>query len=205
MTGRAVTVRPARPDDAPGLGDVHVAAWRAAYRGVMPSEFLDGLQAGTVADRWARALTTRPMPVLVAEDGGGVVGFATYGPQEPEEESRDGARPDETAAEDGSQGSAPLGRLYAINLHPDAFGTGAGTALLTRAEEGLADLGFASAVLWVVPGNARARRFYERQGWVHDGLDRVEHLQGVTVDVTRYSRRLRPGGGTPPTSPSPAG
>lgn len=40
--------------------------------------------------------------------------------------------------------------------------------------------------LWlaVVPGNARARRFYERCGWVDDSpLDHVVHVGGTDVHV----------------------
>jgi len=33
----------ATPDDALPLARLHVAAWRAAYRGLVPDEFLDGL------------------------------------------------------------------------------------------------------------------------------------------------------------------
>jgi RimJ/RimL family protein N-acetyltransferase len=45
-------------------------------------------------------------------------------------------------------------------------------------------------VLWVVPGNKRARRFYELAGWRHDGADRQLEILGVDVKETRYSREL---------------
>ena len=45
-------------------------------------------------------------------------------------------------------------------------------------------------VLWVVPGNARARRFYERSGWSADGAERVAEVNGVTVPECRYAKRL---------------
>ncbi len=206
MTGSGAAVRPARAQDAAGLARVHVAAWRTAYPGVMPQEFLDGLDVEDVTRRWARALETGQAHVLVAEDGGRVVGFASYGPAATGTRADTGTGRGRTEADAGTgAGYPPGGQLYAINLHPDAFGTGAGTALLAGAEAGLAGLGHVAATLWVVPGNARARRFYERQGWVHDGVDRDEQIWGITVAVTRYSRRLGPGAGTPPTSPSPAG
>jgi hypothetical protein len=31
------------------------------------------------------------------------------------------------------------------------------------------ELGATEAALWVVEGNTRARRFYEREGWIADG------------------------------------
>lgn len=62
-------------------------------------------------------------------------------------------------------GDTDNGELYAINVHPRVWGTGLGTGLLHAAKRGLAG----SAHLWVVDGNARARRFYERHDWQADG------------------------------------
>ncbi|HEV3014711.1 MAG TPA: GNAT family N-acetyltransferase [Actinomycetota bacterium] len=164
------TVRPARVGDAPAMGRLHVRAWQAAYRGHMPDDYLDGLRAEDRAAGWERALgLQRPRgAVLVAEQAGEVVGFANVGPaQEPE-----GA-----------------GELYAINVDPDHWGTGAGRALLQAAQAELARLGFAETVLWVLPGNARARRVYERAGWVADGAERSAEVLGVVVPEVRYRRR----------------
>jgi GNAT superfamily N-acetyltransferase len=112
----------------------------------------------------------RPEQVLVAEQGGRVVGFAVHGA--------------DRAA------TATTGELVAMNVHPDVFGTGVAVRLLEAAQEALQEAGFTRAVLWVVPANVRARRFYAREGWTHDGVDDTTTLQGVTVDVTRYSRQL---------------
>ena len=50
-------------------------------------------------------------------------------------------------------------------------------------------MGFAESVLWVLPGNARARRFYEVAGWVADGSSRESEVLGVSVPEVRYRRR----------------
>ena len=49
-------------------------------------------------------------------------------------------------------------------------GTGLAAALLTEAERLVAVNGHDRAWLAVAPGNARARRFYERRGWIDEGL-----------------------------------
>jgi GNAT superfamily N-acetyltransferase len=172
----AVTVRHATVDDAPALGRLHVRAWQAAYRGQMPDDYLDGLRPEERAAGWERGLLRDRArdPVLVAERDGGVVGFAVVG-----------------AAGD-PQGA---GELYAINVDPDHWGTGAGRALLLAAHEQLARLGYGEAVLWVLPGNRRARRFYEAAGWVADGAERSAEVQGVVVPEVRYRRRLEPAAG----------
>ena len=84
---------------------------------------------------------------------------------------------------------AGAGELYAINVDPDAWGTGAGRALLEAAQAKLARMGFAETVLWVLPANARARRFYEIAGWVSDGTERTMEVLGVVVPEVRYRRR----------------
>jgi GNAT superfamily N-acetyltransferase len=165
-----VTVRPATVPDAPAMGRVHVRAWQAAYRGHMPDDYLDGLRASDRAAGWERALRRERGrgAVLVAEQAGEVTGFANVGP-----------------AED----PAGAGELYAINVDPAHWGTGAGRALLQAAQAELARLGFAETVLWVLPANARARRFYEIAGWVADGTERTMEVLGVVVPEVRYRRR----------------
>jgi len=81
--------------------------------------------------------------------------------------------------------------LYAINVDPDRWGTGAGRALLAAAQAELARLGYAKAVLWVLPDNARGRRFYELAGWTTDGTQRTSEVRGVVVPEVRYRRRLQ--------------
>ena len=175
-TPGAVTVRHATVEDAPALGRVHVRAWQAAYRGQMPDDYLDGLRAAERAAGWGRGLQRDRArdPVLVAERDGRVVGFAVVG-----------------AAED----PRGAGELFAINVDPDHWGAGAGRALLATAHAELARLGYGEAVLWVLPGNHRARRFYEAAGWVADGVERSAEVQGVVVPEVRYRRRLEPAGG----------
>jgi GNAT superfamily N-acetyltransferase len=165
-----VTVRPARLADAPAMGRVHVRAWQAAYRGQMPQAYLDGLRAEDRAAYWAGALRRDDLrgTILVAERDGEVIGFAVVGPaREP----------------------AGAGELYAINLDPANWGTGAGRALLEAAQAELGRLGFADMVLWVLTGNARARRFYEIAGWVAEDAERTDEVFGVTVTEVRYARR----------------
>ncbi|HWM18395.1 MAG TPA: hypothetical protein VNO51_01815, partial [Ilumatobacteraceae bacterium] len=50
-------IRPAAVEDADAIGAVHVRSRLAAYRGVMPNEYLDGLRAQDRADGWLRHLT----------------------------------------------------------------------------------------------------------------------------------------------------
>jgi GNAT superfamily N-acetyltransferase len=72
-------------------------------------------------------------------------------------------------------------------------GSGVAALLLAEAERLLAAAGHRRAWLAVVAGNARARRFYERCGWVDEGL--FEHqapIEGgtITVSAHRYVKSI---------------
>jgi GNAT superfamily N-acetyltransferase len=165
-------IRRATLQDAPALDRLNVRLVQAAYGGQLPDEQLDGPRPEEQAAAWERGLhrDRDQDPVLVAEEAGRVVGFAVVGPaQDPE-----GA-----------------GELYAINVDPDHWGTGVGSALLAAAQAELAQLGYIEAVLWVLPDNARARRFYEVAGWATDGTQRTGEVRGVVVPEVRYRRRLQ--------------
>jgi RimJ/RimL family protein N-acetyltransferase len=53
----------------------------------------------------------------------------------------------------------------------------------------LSEAGYRRAVLWVLAGNARARRFYERAGFAADGAENVLTGLGGVLEV-RYARPL---------------
>ncbi|WP_328991208.1 GNAT family N-acetyltransferase [Kribbella sp. NBC_01245] len=56
-----------------------------------------------------------------------------------------------------------------VYLASDQRGSGLAAELLAEAERQVRANGHSRAWLAVVEGNARARRFYERQGWVSEG------------------------------------
>jgi GNAT superfamily N-acetyltransferase len=159
-----VTVRPARPEDAAAIAEVHVRTWQGAYAHVFGAERLEGLDVERRAGYWRDWLEFGRSGVFVAEDGGRVVGFASAGVSRDESE---------------------LGELYAIYVLPDVWGSDAGTALMAAAKEELATA-HEEAILWVLDDNPRARRFYEREGWTTDGGRRDEELLGVRAAEVRY-------------------
>lgn len=170
MPATAYSIRAPVVEDAASLGSVHVRAWDAAYRGLMPDDYLDSLSADDRAEMWRTSLAgerSSNRVRLVAEKGGLAVGFALLGPEAAEAE-------------------AVRGELYAINVDPDHWGRGAGSLLIDAGLDALGELGYREIVLWVHPGNTNARRFYEHRGWTHDGTDRVEEVLGVTTAEVRY-------------------
>ena len=156
-------IRPGTAADAEGVARVHVETWQAAYAHVLPLEQLQALSLDV------RAGWHRTHPPIVAEVDGEVVGFVSVG---------------------GSRDEDAEGELYAIYVHPDHWGTGAGRALMEAGEAELRRLGHRNVVLWVLEDNPRARRFYERAGWETDGAERGIEIFGITVPEVRYAKTL---------------
>lgn len=63
---------------------------------------------------------------------------------------------------------------------------------IVRSDAGLPPVGH--HVLWVLHGNDRAARFYERHGWVADGGEKIADAGGAKdLRELRHSRRLSGG------------
>jgi GNAT superfamily N-acetyltransferase len=72
-------------------------------------------------------------------------------------------------------------------------GTGVASTLIAEAERQVAADGHATAWLAVVAGNTRARAFYERSGWVDEGLFVYGAADGddeIAVPCHRYTKTL---------------
>jgi ribosomal protein S18 acetylase RimI-like enzyme len=159
LRGRSarLTVRAARPGDAPGIARVHVASWNAAYRGVIADAALDALRDDRLAQEWRAEIEQPEAPgaaVAVVEDRRRVIGYSRYGP-----------------ARDEDLDPRATGEVYGFYLHPDAWGRGAGRALMEHVQADLCAGGFTDAVLWVVQVNERAQAFYRALGFAPDGRD----------------------------------
>ena len=164
-----VTIRPASPADAERIAQVHVTSWQGAYAGLLPAEYLAGLDLQARASRWESVLTSSPdKRVLLAEQGPRTLGFASFGPSGDED-----AEP--TTAE-----------LYAMYLEPDTWGRGVARDLL-RTVLGEVPVG-SQMTLWVLDGNDRAQRFYRRHGFHPDGVERIEEYGGTPLTEIRLRR-----------------
>lgn len=81
-------------------------------------------------------------------------------------------------------------QLYVSARHR---GAGVADALMRDAEAQIRAAGHRTAWLAVVPGNGRARRFYERIGWIDEGqFDHLAPADGgpIRVPARRYVKRL---------------
>jgi len=169
---RVVILRDAEPADAAAIARVHVRAWQAAYRGLMPEDFLDAQRPEDRESRYVLGSSDPAAPrtiLAVSEDA--VIGFATIGPTR--DEDVPGA-----------------GELYALYIDPLHWRGGVGRTLLLESRERLRRAGHEQALLWVLAGNETAARFYRTDGWREDGTTREEDPWGIAVQVGRFRRPL---------------
>src|SRR5688500_19243854 len=87
------TIRRATADDGDAIGRVQVETWRAAYRGLLPDDVLDGFDVAVRQRLWRDGLSRPRRPgseTIVAEIDGTVVGFTSVGAWRVGEEPEDG-------------------------------------------------------------------------------------------------------------------
>ena len=165
-------IAPARADDAEALTDLHLDVWEEAYAALVPAALLAERRTARDAriGRWRNIIGSGSSATLLAWADDRLVGFSSTGP------GRDSP----------TEGLPPL-ELMALYVRAEVYGAGVGHALCE------ATIGSAPAYLWVLDGNERALRFYERQGFGLDGATKPE-------DVGLERRMVRRAAGTPATS-----
>ncbi len=166
-----VLIRPATPDDAAAIADVHVRSWQEAYAGIVPDDYLSSLDSEQRAHRWRELLEAGPedrVRTLVAQSGDRLLGFASYGPSR-DEDARRGER-----------------EIYSIYLDPGTWGSGVARELIRTL---VAEVGEQTPLtLWVLAKNERARHFYRRHGFQPDGVERLDDVGGAQLLEIRYRR-----------------
>lgn len=152
-----MTVRNARFEDMAFAAEIMVTSFRTAF-----AEFV----SRPTIDACTNPDNCRAMLESIYQEGkmhflmGGEQGFLCW------QETDDGAE------------------IVAIHSLPESWGTGLGHDMLTEA---LKQIGGRPVYLWAFKENARARRFYEKNGFHWDGSERVSEFDSA-LEV-RYVRK----------------
>jgi ribosomal protein S18 acetylase RimI-like enzyme len=139
-----LTIRAARPEDAPRLKELGVLGWETTYADFVSAANRAAYLAG---DFWSvnrlRGIIANPAcATFVAEQGGAVIGFATYEPHH--------------------AGRAELTRFY---VDPGTRRSGAGGALFDAGLAWARASGARAMLVNVFADNAIGRAFYEKAGF----------------------------------------
>jgi hypothetical protein len=83
VNAASINIRRATPNDARSIADIHVAAWRATYAGMIAQSYLDGLSVEERTTSWDRRLrndSSSHSDIFVAESNDALLGFVSGGP-----------------------------------------------------------------------------------------------------------------------------
>jgi GNAT superfamily N-acetyltransferase len=138
---------------------------------LLAEEFLTSLSQLGYTERWERVIGDGATLVVVAEEAGEVVGFASGGR--------------ERAGEIGY-----AGELYAIYLLDGAQRRGLGRELFRAIVDGLRGMELSDLIVWVLRDNHRARGFYERLGGVYVRSQPITIGPSTLEEVSYAWRRL---------------
>ncbi|HEX8435895.1 GNAT family N-acetyltransferase [Archangium sp.] len=159
----SLSIRPARPEDAPALGRMGAALVRL-HHSYDPARFMapeEDLESGY---RWwlARELKREGAVVLVAEREGAVVGYVY-------------------ATVEGRDWNALLdahGELHDIWVDESVRATGVGGLLAEEMVRQLEARGVPRVILKTATRNEAARRLFERLGWRATMVEMTREVEG---------------------------
>lgn len=154
-------IRKAIQSDVEGIGKVYCDSWKMGYQNLLPISYLDSLTVQRcVPDR----VSANDIVLLVEERISGVCHIS-------EARSRD---------------AKAWGEIVAIYLLPEIWGRGAGRKLLQSAIEKMKRNGCKNICLWVLRDNIRARKFYEKNGFILSGNEREIEIAKCNIREVEY-------------------
>ncbi|WP_161992262.1 N-acetyltransferase [Pseudonocardia sp. EV170527-09] len=172
-------IRAAVAADAPGIADVCTRAYRATYRDLLPSSFVEDVITRFYDEDRVRSEVAPAPPHWL-----GYVVAAAGSP---------GERGSVLGAAGGAITGEGVGELYVLYLDPDRRGEGIGTRLLDHVTVQLRDHGAREMWVSVAEGNDRGVPFYRARGFVERG--RVPMHTSEVSDGLWSLRMFRPLGG----------
>ena len=161
-------IRRVEQGDALTLASIQTSSWKTAFRGIIADNDLERL---TNLDR-ATAMYHR---LLAEEKGNGYIG-------EVDGKAHCIAYWDSSRDADMPQ----YAEIICIHSLPDNWRKGFGTQMMNRVLSDIAQSGFEKVMLWVFAENARARAFYEANGF--HPTDRMKPALG-TMEIC-YEKAL---------------
>lgn len=166
-----VTYRDASAADAALVADLFARSFVETFGRLYERADLDSFLEGVTAEAFAAEIANPDFAIRIAEEGGKPIGFAKLGPP---------SLPIETPA-----GTLELWQIYVLEPWQ---GQGVAQQLYIWAESGARERGGAHLQLTVFIDNHRARRFYDRRGFLAVG--RYDFMVGSQADEDIIMRKL---------------
>ena len=166
-------IRYAKQYDIQGMADVYVFSWQAAYKDILPQDYLNSLTSQRWKTSYQATLGKEGMPkAVVMIHGDRIIGVSSFN------KTRD------------TDLSEKYGEVISIYLLPEYWHKGLGTILLEWVIEQLKAIGFSNCAIWTLEDNKRAQKTYERFGFARDGGVNELEIGGCIVRDIRYIKEI---------------
>ena len=163
-----INIRLAVPSDASDMAEIHARSWEAAYKDMLPMEFIKEKNA-TRNELWHRIITDENKIYYIIQANGKTAGLMAVAP------------PLDDDADDS------VYELRAIYLNPDYFRRGIGSKAMDFAFHKARELGKTTMTVWTFAENLNTIKFYEKCGFVADGSTKTLEY-GKIMDCVRMRR-----------------
>jgi len=163
-------IRKATKEDAESLANIIVESWKSAYSNVIPKD-----EITKFLDKQRRQ---RQFERFIEDEEIVLIGFYDEIPFGLVFANKDN---DEQLKECGS--------IYSIYLLEEYWGKGLATKLMDVVINILKEEGCKQVSLWVYEVNTRARRFYEKCGFIFDGNKKHSHFSNKPIEL-RYIKQI---------------
>ncbi len=146
------------------ISNIYERSWKFAYKDIIPQNYLDSIPEGC----WANSIAKEGMTNLVLIKNGIAIGTASF-------------------CKSRWKQYNDYGEIVSIYFLPDYMGKGYGTHLLKKCIEDLKALGYDKILLWVLEDNLRARKFYEKNGFVCSFVYLTDNIGGKELREVMYT------------------
>lgn len=163
-------VRKAVKSDSLDLANIIVESWKSAYSDIIPKD-----EITKYLDKERRQ---RQFERFIEDEEIVLIGYLN-----------DIACGLVFANKENDQGLEECGSIYSIYMLQEYWGKGLSAKLMDSVLDILKEKGCKRASLWVYKDNIRARRFYEKCGFIYDGNKKYSHFSNKPIEL-RYIKQI---------------
>lgn len=150
-------------DDRFAISHIYEESWKYAYKDIIPQSYLKSIPTG----HWIPNLDKAGMNTLVLIGNDTFIGTSSY-------------------CKSRFSDFDSFGEIVSIYFLPQYMGKGYGKQLLDAAINELTKLGYRDIFLWVLEENHRARKFYEKAGFVLSDNYLDDNIGGKELREIQY-------------------
>lgn len=167
----SIDIRHAEINDCSIMGAIHSESWKVAYKGIVPDPVLDNMSAEKSEKKFYNSFMQGVENNVIILNDDQAVGFMCLG----------------KCRDDDLDNS--FGEIWGIYLLPSFWEQGIGTKAINWGINYLKNRRYNKISLWVLENNIKARKFYEKLGFIHDGMIKELNI-GKPLNEYRYVKSI---------------